>query len=39
MLANNKLHNKNPYYIENEILKDILMTISKDLRSLYFLKP
>ena len=39
MLASNKLQNKNPYYVESGILKhDILMTISKDLRSLCYLR-
>ena len=37
MLANNKLQNKNPYYVENEVLKRLmtlmLMTINRDLRS------
>ena len=39
MLVSNKLHDKNLYYIESGILKRLLMTISKDLRSLYYLRP
>ena len=35
MLASHKLHNKNPYYIEDGVLKRYMMTISRDLRLLY----
>ena len=36
MLTSNKLHNKNPYYIEDGVLKGTLMTISRGLRLLYY---
>ena len=39
MLTNNKLHNKNCTTLRMEFSKGTSMTISKDLRSLYCLKP
>ena len=36
MLANNKLQNKNPYYIENEVLKQFIDDNKQRLRSLCY---